>query len=366
MSARSIPGINRKQSEGAVPVHGRRVVVPGPRQVQLEAFDLDEHALLPHEALVRTRYSTISPGTELSIYTALDPGVHDPQSWCHYPFQPGYIAVGEVLARGDGGKRGSDKRELHVGDLIYFFGKHASIQKLNTNSFFLPVPKDADLTLIGLTRMATVAMTAVRTASAAPGDVVVVIGLGLVGNLAAQLFTLAGIETVGVDLSDYRIGLATRCGVSHVINPSHDNVKARVHDLTGGRGAHTVVDAVGDSRLVIQAAELAARRGEVILLGTPRASYETDVTKLLREVHMRGVALKGALEWLYPTLHSDDARFSIEQNARYIMGLLRQGRIHFAPLLTHILVPKEFQSGYEGLLNEKDSYTGVAINWADG
>lgn len=345
-------------------MRGRRIVVPGPRQVSLEAFDLDE-PLLPHEGLVRTRFTTVSPGTELSIYTAVDPGVHDPSSWCHYPFQPGYIAVGEVVAAGEG-KRQSDHGHVRTGDVVFFFGKHASIQKVNTNGFLVPVPSEFDQSLVGLTRLATVAMTAVRTSSAAPGDVVVVIGLGLVGNLAAQLFTLAGIETVGVDLSERRMQLASRCGVAHVVHAGHDDVMARVHELTGGKGAHTVVEAIGDALVALQAAELAARQGEVILLGSPRAPYSVDVTPLLRHVHMRGVMLKGALEWLYPTLATEGARFSIEQNARYIFRLFREGKIHFAPLLTHILPPEQFQQGYEGLLHDKEEYIGVAIDWTSG
>lgn len=348
-----------------MPVRGRRIVVPGPREITLEAFDLDDSHLQPDEAIVRTRYSTISPGTELSIYTALDPGVYDPKAWCHYPFQPGYIAVGEVIACGTEGQRRGDVRRCREGDVVFWFGKHASVQRVNLSGFLLPVPPELDLSVVGLTRMATVAMTSVRTASAAPGDVVVVVGQGLVGNLAAQLFSLSGAETIGVDVSERRLALAKRCGVTHTVNPRHEDQVARVLELTGGKGARTVVEAVGDPRLILEAPELVARHGEVILLGSPRASFEADVTPFLRHIHLRGVAIKGALEWLYPTLHSEDARFSIEDNARYVFHLFREGKIHLSPLLTHILAPEDFQRAYEGLLHEKDDYLGVAINWAD-
>ena len=141
-----------------MPVRGRRVVVPGPREVTLEAFELDDSHLHPDEAIVRTRYSTISPGTELSIYTALDPGVYDPKAWCHYPFQPGYIAVGEVIACGTEGQRRGDVRRCREGDVVFWFGKHASVQRVNLSGFLLRVPADFDLSVVGLTRMATVAM----------------------------------------------------------------------------------------------------------------------------------------------------------------------------------------------------------------
>lgn len=339
-------------------MEGIRVCVPSARQVRLERFEIDERELNPSEVIIKTHYTTISPGTELAIYTAHDPDVYNPKGWCHYPFKPGYISVGEIIAMG------TEVRDFNIGDLVFCYSNHASIAKVDTRGFIVKVPSGIDEKLVGFTRMATIAMTALRVSSMAAGDMVAVFGLGLVGNLACQLFRLSGADTIGIDLSIKRLELAHSFGIKHLVNPAHQDIRDYIMRLTNGRGVNIVVEAIGKPELIPLAADIAAYKGEVILLGTPRDDYQADLTPLLRNVHLRGIGLKGALEWLLPVREIHNCKFSIEGNTKYVFGLIRDGRLEVKSLLTHVIGAGHIQDAYEGLLNRRDEFLGVVVDWS--
>ncbi|MGB9809190.1 MAG: zinc-binding dehydrogenase [Caldanaerobacter sp.] len=195
---------------------GLRIIVPKEREIVFEEFEI-----------------------ELSIYTGIDPEVNVHTSWCHYPFKPGYI--------------GEEDSIIRAGNTV-------------DKSFFVKVPSKIDLKLVPITKFGTIALTSLRVSSFDSGDKVLIVGLGLVGNLAAQLFKIAGGKVIGVDLSKRRIERAKRSGIM---------------EFTNHEGVDIAIDAVGDSRIVIEISEFVKDMGEIILLGTSRRSYETDITPLL-------------------------------------------------------------------------------------
>ncbi len=338
-------------------MRGRRVVVKGKRQVELEEFELDESELKGHEIIVENKYTMISPGTELSIYTGLDPGVYDPKSWCHYPFHPGYAGVGRVVKVGD------EVEGLRIGDVVYGFFNHASICKYDVaKRLCLPIPSELDEKTALVARFATIGLTAVRVSSVEPGDHVLIIGLGIIGNLAAQLFREAGAFVVGTDLVARRRELLEDLGIK-TLDPLDPNFNEKLLEVTEGLGPRIVVDAVGDSKVVAKAVDLVRRNGEVIILGTPRASFVTDVTPIFRKVHLNWITIKGALEWCFPQYNVTGLRHSYESNTRYVWELIRRGRLKVRKLITHVLKPEGFREAYEGLLNKKNEYLGVIIDW---
>lgn len=316
------------------------------------------------EALVRSQYSLISAGTEGSFFTNLmaeTPPVYrggraSPPATI-YPARTGYGHLGEVLVAGP------DSAGVKPGDRVLTFSRHASVVRANVGRFALPVPSDADGRRAVFTRMAGVAITALRASSFSAGDQVVVIGLGLVGNLAAQLFQLAGGDVLGLDPATHRQDLARVCGVASVAGASGDEARTLVQDWTGGKGARVVVEAVGRSDLLAQAVELASRHGEVISLGSPRASYTADLTPMLARVHLLGIKLIGALEWTFPLQDVERAHHSILGNYRTLLRWILEGKLVVDPLRTHVLRPDQCQVAYSGLAHHKDEYLGVVFDW---
>src|SRR5205823_8573396 len=86
------------------------------------------------------------------------------------------------------------------GQRVYGIFNHATHALVDTaKRLCVPVPEGLDPTFASFTRMVNVAITAYRRAQAALGDGVLVIGLGLVGNLAGQFFARAGQRVIGMD-----------------------------------------------------------------------------------------------------------------------------------------------------------------------
>jgi threonine dehydrogenase-like Zn-dependent dehydrogenase len=260
---------------------------------------------------------------------------------------------------------GPEVQDLAPGDRVLSFARHASHVMVNARRFALKLPPDLEGRRAVFTRMAGVAITALRKSQALPGDTAMVIGLGLVGNFAAQLFRLAGLEVIGVDTSDFRLAKARECGVERVVNPAKEDWREVVMGWTGGKGAHVTVEAIGKAELIAEGVQLTRRHGEVILLGSPRARVTLDVTPMLSRIHLQGITLRGALEWLYtvPPVDDADARVSVLENYRQIAGWIADGRLRTEPLLTHLLPPSQCQEGYAGLDQRKEEYLGVVFDW---
>jgi len=316
------------------------------------------------EALVRSQYSLVSAGTEGSFFTNLmaeTPPVYrggrTAPPGTIYPARTGYGHLGEILAVGP------DPAGVKPGERVLTFSRHASVVRANVGRFALPVPADADGRRAVFTRMAGVSITALRASSFSAGDQVVVIGLGLVGNLAAQLFQLAGGDVLGLDPATHRQDLARACGVTNVAGSSGDDARMLVQDWTAGNGARVVVEAVGRSDLLAQAVELASRHGEVISLGSPRASYAADLTPMLARIHLLGIKLIGALEWTFPLQDAERAQHSIIGNYRTLLRWILDGKLVVDPLRTHVLRPDQCQEAYGGLAHRKDEYLGVVFDW---
>lgn len=335
-----------------MPNHSSRILFHAPGQARLETFPVPAIAR-PADVLIETEYSIVSAGTELACRAGIE-------GWAPLPFCPGYGSVGRVIACGDAVK------DIIVGQRVLTFGKHA--KHALADAVIVPVPEGLDPAEATFARMASIAITAVRVSDAELGDAVAVIGLGLVGNLAAQLFALSGCEVIGIDPSTARRAQARACGIAHVLASGPD-VQAQVAAITSDRLCGTVVEATGLSAVALETAPaLCGKQGEIILLGSPRAPYTADVTPFLNQLHLcRPTAtVKGALEWRYPLRDDGEgfAKHSIERNVRQLLHLLAQGKLKGSPLLTHLATPADCQAVYEGLTHQKDVYTGVVFDWS--
>jgi 2-desacetyl-2-hydroxyethyl bacteriochlorophyllide A dehydrogenase len=335
----------------------RRISFPEANKAVLEEFELDER-LEGAQALIQAEYSIISAGTEGANFTGLErehPG--RAPTWCYPRPSTGYGHLGRILALGP------EARGLHVGDRVLTFSPHASIWKADTSRFYLPVPADAEGTRAVFTRMAGVAIAALRASTVSAGDTVAVIGLGLVGNLAAQLFQLAGADVIGLDVAAARLEAARRCAIRNVADASARDPVETVLEWTGQRGARIVVEAIGKCELVAQGVQFTRRHGEVILLGSPRARVTMDVTPMLSRIHLLGIKLIGALEWLWPMHDVEGIPHSIDENYRELLQWVLDGRLVVDPLRTHVLPPSACQEAYDGIIHRRDEYLGVVFDW---
>jgi len=333
-------------------LRGERVVNLAPMQAALEPIEVSTDDLGPTEVVIRTRATLISPGTELANWQGKLHMNTDQPRW--YPMtQVGYANVGEVVAAGsDVGVR--------PGQRVYSMGTHASVVRIDARErFCVPVPDDLTDERAVFVRLANVSMTTMRTTIARGGDAVAVIGLGLIGNLAAQVFQTCGMDVQAVDLSPARREIAERCGLRAVHGPEALPDLARRHRL--------VVEATGSAEALAGAIGLAQNGGEIVMIGAPWGGDENAVpsSRITRELFFRFLTLRSGSEWELPRQPVPQLADSILANVRTGLGWLRDGRLRVDPLITHRLPPAEIQHAYERLLDSKDEYLGIILTWSE-
>ena len=133
--------------------------------------------------------------------------------------------------------------------------------------FLHVVPDGIGPDAAGLLQVLGTVVHSQQTVPATPGSVAVVIGLGVSGLLHLQLLRASGVDRViGITRSAWKLDLATRLGAFAVATP--EEAAGVVADVSDGRGADLVVEAVGTGSTVAQAIELCGSGGEVIVYGT--------------------------------------------------------------------------------------------------
>lgn len=345
-----------------------RVLVAGKNQVLLEEIEIPDRPG-PDQVMVETQATFISAGTELANYTALTPEVYNEGSWCEYPWPSGYANVGHVLAVGaavDG---------FATGDRVFSFGKHQQVHFVSpggpglgasvAGSLLVKVPERLEGAVAAACRMPLVAMSALSNTRWRLNDSVGVWGLGMVGNMAAQLFQLAGCRVVGIDPAGFRRDLARAVGVDSVASPEPSEIRSQMGALGADEGLDIAIDAVGESAILAEAHKFIRRFGQLTLLGSPRRRHVADMNPLLTDIHWRGIKLRGSLEWLIPLTPQTAMAESTLHNLETVLDLVARDRLLIDPLISHRMEPREIERAYQGLLNDKEHYSGVALIWKD-
>jgi 2-desacetyl-2-hydroxyethyl bacteriochlorophyllide A dehydrogenase len=347
---------------------GPELVFAGERDCRVEQLSIDEASLQPGELLVEVEVSVVSAGTEVANFTGLDPRVRIPGSWNAYPHRPGYGAVGRVVAQGPALSHQSPLPPLasySTGQRVLAVCPHARYAVVRPSERpVVPLLASDDPTTMVLARMASVSLTALRKVSSAElGATAVVLGLGLVGNFAAQLFGLAGLEVLALDRDEDRVAMATGVGVRAVqAGAGQEQATVCTHFPVG---ADIVVEASGNPDAVPVAVNLGRDGSEVVLLGSPRGHFGADATAMLSEVHHRGIRLIGALEWLLPLTPGGpwQARWSLYQDYAILLGLLRQGRLKTNRFVSHVARASEAQQIYSRLALREPGMRAVLFDW---
>jgi threonine dehydrogenase-like Zn-dependent dehydrogenase len=234
----------------------------------------------------------------------------------------------------------------------------------------IAVPEGMDPAVAVAARMAGVATTAAAVADIGLHPWVVVFGLGMVGNLAAQAFRILGGRVIGVDPMPERRALAGRCGIPVTVGGSPEEVRQAIAEATNGAMADIAVEATGLSPVVLQALGVTANLGQCILLGSPRAPFDGSLTAVFSEIHLRNITLRGALEWVLPE-YPPTATFggktlpllSHYDKQAMILDWIQRGEMQVAPLISHRLPARQVKAGYDGLLLHPETYSGVVLDW---
>jgi 2-desacetyl-2-hydroxyethyl bacteriochlorophyllide A dehydrogenase len=335
------------------PVTSRRVVFPQQGRVEFEERTITPIDPGAGEVSVRTRYTLISTGTELTVLNgAYEPGSH----WDHYaefPFYPGYAAVGEVTAVG------ADVADLGVGDNVVLRGSHAS-EHNRPVLLCTPVPADVDLEVAPWFALAKIAFMGARAAQYALGDSVVVIGAGPIGQMSVRWANAAGARAVvAIDPASDRLELARRGGATAAIAEPVAAAKEIVTAELGGRDPDVVIDCTGNAEVFKAALGLVRGRGRVVLLGDTGAPSHQHLTS---DLITRGVTVVGAHDGLSYTSSDWDGDRGIHS---LFFQLVRTGRFDMSGLNTHTFPAAECAAAYDLAGSRRHETLGIVLDWAE-
>lgn len=334
----------------------KRVVFTQKESIYIETSEIELSLANPSEIIVENLFSHISAGTELACLAGLE-------DWFNFPATPGYTSIGKVI-------RAGEATNFQTGELVYTFGPHAKYFKIDItdrwHGICVKIPENTDLKQAAFTHMASIAITALRKSNIELGDIIAIAGLGAIGNLAAQLAQLQGAHVIGIDFNQKRLQIALECGLQHVFTSQKTTLDNLLHEASFGKGVSTFIDATGSPQVIEKAIRCISRYGELILLGSPRAAHQINLTDFLQHIHLwshGSVTVKGALEFTYPTHSSEFNKHSILRNSEIILQLIRDQKINIAPLISHVISVDDAASAYLGLKNKPDEYIGVIFDW---
>ncbi len=218
---------------------------------EVASYDLPEE-LGRGEVLLRNRLGLISPGTELAIFCATHRGFDVEGHWARFPYYPGYCSVADVVAVGE------RVTGIAPGDRVVHQGNHATFARQPAAAVIRIGDGLSDERAVFL-KMLGIALTPQLLSPVRFGEPAMVFGLGMVGNLAAQLCREAGaFPLVAVDPLRSRVELAHTCGID---------------GATTDRGEQTasyVIEAVGLAVAFHDALAAVEPDGRVIVLSSPR------------------------------------------------------------------------------------------------
>lgn len=250
--------------------HARRSVVTalGNGKVELRSQAIRPTGLC--EIAGPTLFTLISPGTELAI-SAMDRS---------HPISLGYAAVFQV------DEIGPEVEDWSYGDLAFVMGPHASRQKA-TYTDAIRLDPSLDPASATFARIMNISLSALSVARPAVGAMVGVVGLGVVGQLAARVCTAAGFRTSATDRASERLALC-RDGI------------AAASELPEG-SLDPVLECTGHGSSVLSAAGALRVGGELNLVGVPwRSRDETQLHALMELVFHRYLTIRSGWEWQIP------------------------------------------------------------------
>lgn len=304
---------------------------------------------------VKTAFTTISPGTERANLISSD---ENPLAGVKGPFPRflGYSASGTVVEVGE------EVTSLKVGDrVVMYWSKHAEYNVLSEKNC-VRIPDDVPFDVASMIHIATFPLAAIRKTHPELGESVLVMGLGLLGQLAVKIARAQGVyPIIAVDPIEKRRKQALSFGADFAFDPYEKDFAEHVRALTNG-GVNACIEVTGIGAGLNGALDCMARFGRVALLGCTRKSdFTVDYYK---KVHVPGIQLIGAHTIARPEVESYPGMFTVRDDLRTLIGMLSGKRIQLHDMICEVHSPEECTEVFARLAENKDFPIVVQFDWS--
>ncbi|UKS28298.1 zinc-binding alcohol dehydrogenase [Paenibacillus sp. HWE-109] len=317
---------------------------------QVAIIDSSIPELTDMSILVQTEYSALSSGTELmvvqqKINTFL-----------------GYSATGLVR------EVGSRITDIKIGQRIACYGvpTHAEFFVAHKPHVSI-VPEHVDPQEAAFAGIATIAIQALRQADLRFGESVVVLGLGLLGQMVVQIAQAAAYHVIGADLMEERCAIAEQMGI-HAACRSNDEVKAYIDQITKGKGVDCVIICASSKtdRLIDQGLAWIRDRGKIVILGDTDTEFDRNAMFYKEaQITISRAGGPGRYDESYEKQGHDYpygfVRWTMNRNLGEFIRLLSEHKLNIKPLITGIYKLEEIENVYAATRNSPQFSMGNLI-----
>lgn len=324
------------------------ILFTAPRVAVFGEIDVPEPG--PADLLVRTTVSGVSVGTERWALLDRRPEMK-------FPHVPGYLGVG-VVERGAGAFASGERvfftnarlGEPHASHS--WMSAHVARAAVSTHvaddwpPYVCRVPDEIDDVSAALTGLAAVAVQGADMVRVTSKHTALVLGLGVIGQCAAQVLRAKGARVIGADLDPRRVELARLHSADAAVALAPGPIAPQLAGQVPAAGCDLVVDTTSAAAVLQQLDELVAPRGQILLQG-----YYPGLTPLnLDRLHGKRPTIAVAC--------------SLDLKAHlYATRLLAGGQLRLKPLVTLCARPADAAQVYAAVLDRPGDFLGIVFDW---
>ena len=365
---------------------------------QLSVAEVPPPALARKFVLVRNHYSLISAGTERSTVSTAQAsllgkarqrpdlvrqvlesfrknGITETLTRVRTKLETlkelGYSSAGTVLASMD--TQGRFKRGDRVACGGGGYASHAGIVTVPQN-LAVKVPETVGLDAAAFTTLGAIAVQGVRQANPRLGEFVCVIGLGLLGQITAQILRANGCQVFGVDTAESMASLAAKGGCHAARTRSDTGLESAFVAFTGGRGFDSVIitAATQSTDPVELATAILRQKGVIVIVGSVPMNIPREPHFYKKELELKISCSYGPGR--YDTTYEEEGhdypygyvRWTENRNMEVFVKLLENRSIDVQPLVTHVFEIEQAEKAYEivtGKVSER--HLGILLKYSE-
>lgn len=345
-----------------------------------ELADLPSPTVKPGQVLIQTTRSLVSLGTEKMLVEfgkasliqkarqqpdkvkmvldkikteGLTPTIETVFNKLEQPLPLGYCNVGKVIEVGLG------VTDFKIGDRVASNGEHAEFVLVPQN-LVAHIPKNVSDDEATFTVIGSIGLQGIRLLNPTMGETVVVIGLGLIGLLAAEMLIANGCKVIGYDLDDTKVEIAKSKGVI-AFNPlkGNDPVKFIINETNNvGADAILITASAKTNDIISQAAQMSRKRGRIVLVGVIGLNISRS------DFYEKELSFQVSCSY-GPGRYDDDyefkgndyplpyVRWTEKRNFETILQLISSKKLNVKDLISEIVALEEFKKIYSNIGNTK-------------
>lgn len=293
-----------------------------------------------NQVVVQLAVSTISSGTERALLTG-DPNIDSKkEASVIFPRASGYSSAGTVVQVGE------NVTTVQPGDRVALsWSSHSQFVTLAEKNVYKI--HDIPFTEAALWHIATFPTAAIRKCRLEIGESAMVMGQGVLGQMAVKLLRAAGaVPIIAVDPMPQKRERALMLGADYALDPFDPDFAKTAKELTDG-GVNVCIEVTGNGKGLDGALDCMAAFGRVALLGCTR---DTDFTiDYYRKVHGPGITLIGAHTNARPKTESQPGVWTHRDDVFAIKKLYQLGRLRFVDMVEETYSPVQAPEVYSRL-----------------